>query len=148
MAEITHGAYGTHTELGADLLNNVTNGSRVISAAIDNTSNKDLFMDVEIKTKFGTNPTANSVWNMYLIPSLDGTNYGDGDASVAPPASAFVGAFEVRAVTTQQRILAVRDIPIPALNFKLIFENKTGQTSSNSAGENEVYYRTHTLEVA
>jgi hypothetical protein len=59
-------------------LNALANGSySAASAAIDNTSNLDLFDDLELTVTYGTNPTANAPVEIYLIPSTDGTNYAD-----------------------------------------------------------------------
>lgn len=112
-------------------LNSLANGSRVITAAIDNTSALDLWDDLELLVTFGVAPTAGLVCVLYMLISVDGTNYADGDASIAPPLTALVGSFPPRAVTSAQRI-AVRGIQLPPLKFKYVLANSAGQTMAAS----------------
>jgi hypothetical protein len=124
----------------APTLKALANNGQKISNEIDSTSTRLMYADFDLLTKFGTNPSAGGYVAMYFIQSVDGTNYADGDDSVAPPASAWVGNFPVRAVTTAQRV-ALRNILIPATKFKVLLVNKSGQAMSNVDNENVLSYR-------
>src|SRR5262245_30925039 len=120
------GSYTTAISGGASspTLKNLAAGSQKIGNAIDNQAAgaRDLLADFDLKVRFTSSPTAGSYVELYFILAVDGTNYQDGDDTVAPPLSSFVGVFEVRAVTTQQRI-ALREIVLPPNKFKALIKN-------------------------
>lgn len=108
-------------------LNALANATRCApSAAIDNSSGLYLYMDAELNVTYGTNPSTGGYCGLYLLPSLDGTNYADGDASTVPQKALLVGVFELRASTSAQRLELTR-IPIPPRKFKLLVDNQAGQ---------------------
>lgn len=114
------------TELNALPVATTTTG-RAVSAAIDNSSNLDLFDVLELTVTFATAPTAGTLVEVYLLISIDGgTTYSDGSASVEPQSSLFVGGFTVRAVNTIQR-LHLRDVPMQPGLFKYLVKNTTNQ---------------------
>lgn len=111
------------------------------SAAQDNTTNLDFWADFELNVTFGTNPTAGTSVDLYIVSSLDGTNYGDGGGAVAPPYTSYVGPFPVRAVTTAQRI-ELRGIQLPEGLWKaVVLNNGTGQAMAASG--NTLLYRSY-----
>ena len=66
-------------------LNTLTNNSYCTAGgAVDNTTNLDLFADFQCNVTFGTAPTTGTTLDLFLVPSLDGTNYADGGGAVAP----------------------------------------------------------------
>src|SRR5438067_1989016 len=99
---IVNTAYSGANAVAGTLLNALTNNSQAIGGAVSNQTNKDRFANFRLNIKFQSNPSAGGYVALYIVYAVDGTNYGDGDASVAPPATAFVGNFPVRAVTTAQ----------------------------------------------
>lgn len=100
---------------------------KAISPAIDNTANGDLFDDLELTVTFAVAPTAGTVVEVYLLPSLDGgSTYADGSSTVTPQASLFAGGFTVRALTTVQRLM-LRGIALPPGFFKYLVQNTTNQ---------------------
>ena len=119
-------------------LNSLANNAGALSDEIDNTSGLYMFAMCELNVTFGSNPTAGSTWDLYVIPAMDGTNYSDvtTGASGAAPASCYAGGFPLRAVTTAQRIpLGVGmsgPIPIPPGKFKFFVLNKGGQSAAAS----------------
>ena len=144
-------ALGTYTTViagGADAptLKNLANAARVLGAEIDNTSGRDMYADFDLLCKFGTNPSVGGYVGIYIVQAVDGTNYADGDASVAPPASALVGTFPLRAVTTAQRV-ALRHVLLPATKFKVVALNASGQAMTNTDSENVLSYRPYNPEV-
>jgi hypothetical protein len=127
MSSIKLEAYGSSanaltTELDALANGSYTNGS----AAIDNTSNLYLLEDLELTVTFGSSPTDKAPVEVYLLPSIDGTNYADGSSSVTPARSLFVGSFLVRNTTSAQRLL-LRGVPLPPGKYKYMVKNGTGQ---------------------
>lgn len=110
----------------------VASTGKVISAALDNTPDGaevggDLFDDLELLVDFVTGPTAGTVIEMYLLPSIDGgTVYPDGSASIVPQSSLYVGGFAVRNTTAVQTMV-LRGIPLPPGFFKYLLQNTTNQ---------------------
>jgi len=119
-------------------LNSLAADARAISSALDNGSDRYLYGDFELVVTYGVAPSSGGYVALYLVRSADGTNYADGDASIAPPATAWVGNFPVRAVTTAQRVIIPRVLLPPAL-FKAVVQNKGGQAFGSSG--NTVKYR-------
>lgn len=142
MSTIKHKAYATiASALTTELNSLATATSSSASAAIDNTTNLELLMDLELVVTYGTNPTAGTTVDVYMVQSVDGTNYADAIFTNAQ----LVAGFPLQAVTTAQRI-AVKDVPVPPGLFKLFARNNAGQTTAASA--NTLKYRTHSLTVA
>lgn len=113
-------------------LNSLAAGSGTnLSAAYDNATNCFLYGMFELLVTFGTAPTADTTFDLYLIPAPDGTNYGDGSASVAA-ANHVVGGFNMRAVTTAQR-LNLWGVPLPPTLFKVNVFNNTDKAIAASA---------------
>lgn len=126
MAVISLGAYrGVANVMTTELNSLGATTGKAISSAFDNSSNLDLFADFELLVTFGTAPTANTVVELYIVPTIDGTNYADGSTSVLPQASLYVGGFVVRNVTAQRMVL--RGISLPPGLFKMLVQNTTNQ---------------------
>jgi hypothetical protein len=130
MADIQYKA-GSPASVMTSELNSLADDARAISGAIDNTSELDFWDDVELVVTYGTAPSTGGTVELYLVESVDGTNYGDGSSGVAPPATALVGVFPLRAVTSAQRIM-VRGVMVPPLKFKYLVTNKAGQAMAAS----------------
>ena len=143
---LTHKAYETQVDnvitTGMDSL--ATNG-RAISAAQDNTSSLNLYADFELEVEFFTAPTEGNPVDLYILPSVDGVQYVDGDASVNPPQNFYVGFFSARSVNSDQ-ILHLRDIPLPPGLWKALLRNSSGATLESSG--NVLSYRPHNLLVS
>ena len=126
---------GTLQSLLTTEVNSLANNARTAaSAAYDNSAAGFGFLwgEFELVVTFGAAPTAGTGFDLYLIESVDGTNYTDGSSSVAPPLTSFVGSFPLRAVTTAQRI-HLRGVPLPPGKWKaLLHNNGTGQTAAAS----------------
>lgn len=105
---------------------------KAISAAIDNfmpdptTYQGDLFADLELAVDFVTAPTAGSVVEVYLLPSIDGTVYPDGSTSILPQSSLYVGGFAVRNTTAAQ-VMVLRGVALPPGSYKYLVQNTTNQ---------------------
>lgn len=121
---------GVSTVLSTELNSLGATTGKAISAALDNyvsaAPQLDLFADLELAVTFASAPTAGSVVEVYILPSIDGTVYPDGSTTVLPQSSLYVGGFAVRAVTTAQKLL-VRGVAMPPGMFKVLVQNTTNQ---------------------
>lgn len=124
----------------APTLKNLANNGQKIGNEVDNATNRYLYADWDLKCRFQSAPSIGGYIALYLIPAIDGTNYTDGDDSVAPPPSTWIGNFPVRAVTTQQRV-SLRGSLLPPGKFKPLAINKSGQSMTNTDDENVLSYR-------
>lgn len=131
MATIELSAYGTIATALSTELNSLASGSSAITAALDNGTDKSIWDDLELVVTFGTAPALNAPVEVYLVPSVDGTNYGDGSSTVLPSPNLLVGTFLVRAVTTAQRV-AIRKVELPPGLFKYLVRNQAGQAFAAS----------------
>ena len=113
-------------------LNSMANNTNVLSSAVAfETADQGMrFVEGELLVTFGTNPTANTAFSVWLLREIDGTNYEDGGTSVTPTRPPDM-IFTVRAVTTAQRIIAVCDLP-PGAPKALIRNDGTGQAIASS----------------
>lgn len=129
----------------APTLKNLASAAQKCGSEIDNTSNLYQYVDWELYVRFASSPAAGASVALYLVPAIDGTNYTDGaDDSVTPPATTFVGAFPVRAVSTQQRVSLAgptAQCMIGPGKYKPVIVNTGGQAFTNTDNENILYYR-------
>ena len=118
-------------------------GSAVGSTVWDNSAqgNQYFWGDFELLVTYGTAPTAGQTCDLYMIESVDGTNYADGSATIQV-ASHYIGSFVLRAVNTAQRI-TIRGVPLPPCKFKLELLNGAGQAMAASGNQVQaLLYRT------
>jgi hypothetical protein len=121
---------GVSTIMSTELNALAASTGKAISPAVDNSdpiAGCDLFDNLELAVDFVTAPTAGTVIEVYLLPSIDGgTTYPDGSASILPQSSLFVGGFAVRATTAAQ-IMVLRGVALPPGFFKYLVQNTTSQ---------------------
>ena len=103
-------------------------GANYLGSAIDNDTNKDRWLHLDIEMTHGSSPTANTVHEIYLIYAIDGTNYEDGGVSVDPSKNPTL-LFAVKAQTTTQRQSFV-NIPIAPFKFKILIKSEVSQTAT------------------
>ncbi|HBY60599.1 MAG TPA: hypothetical protein DEH78_12310, partial [Solibacterales bacterium] len=120
-----------------------------LTAAIEN-SNGNIWIEFLLRCRFGVSPT-NGYWNLYIIRGHDigsGVAYEDGAGGTTPtiPARAPDAVIAVRADTGQQ-LIHVPGILAPPEDFKILLENKSGQTTTNTDNENELWSRFYSEEV-
>jgi hypothetical protein len=126
-ATIQLGPYrGVTTVMSTELNALAATTGKAISAAIDNGTNLDLFDNLELTVDFVTAPTAGTVIEVYLLPSVDGTTYPDGSSTVLPQSSLYVGGFAVRNDTAAQTMV-LRGVSLPPGLFKYLVQNTTNQ---------------------
>ncbi len=113
-------------------LNSLANAGRKLGASVSST--RDQYMDVELNVATqGSARSAGAVVELYLLPSVDGTNYAYGaDGGPDPAGTHLVGLFQLDAATTA-RLDNVIGIFVPAGAWKLMVINRTGQAFASSA---------------
>lgn len=134
----------THTSYRAAIasaltteLNSLANaGVSAASAAIDNTMNLDLFVDLTLTVATqGSARAAGATVSVYLVMALDGTNYDDVQIGTAE----LLAVFPLDAATTARQSTR-RDCPVPPGLFKLFALNSTGQALATSGNLVETRY--------
>ena len=120
-------------------LNSLANDAVNIGAVmIDNTTHKhhNLVAELYLATVDLSAQTGLTV-ELYLVPSIDGTNYCDAgtDASTTdlPPGSAHIGTFYIQKTSAVHRTAIVCKECLQALKYKPVLINKTG-VAFNSSG--------------
>lgn len=131
--------FGTHTELGTNLLAGLANSTSdtsglVLSAAIDNTAL--LYQYIQFEINLGAPAAAYSAGafiSLYAVPTYDGTNYVD-----ATDVSELTGLF-LASIPIATPIAAQRGgspiAPIPFSTFKVLTQNRTGQAFNATTGQ-------------
>lgn len=144
MATTTHKAYtAAIASILTTELNTLASGSAsAASAAVDNTSNLDLYVDLTLTVDAqGSSRSSGATVAVYLIMALDGTNYDDTNATTAE----LVAVFPLDAATTARQSTR-RDIPVPPGLFKFFVVNSTGQAFAGSG--NILEHRYHSITTA
>ncbi len=123
-------------------LNSLANNAAALSAAQSNdaATEGDLYADLELAVTFGTSPTENALVEVYIVRTVDGTNY-ETDSSEGRPKNGYVGGFVVDNVTSAQRLILPM-ILLPPLDFKILLINKSGQAFPASGSTLKAYYYT------
>lgn len=125
-------------------LNSLANNGRVLSSEVDNSSGggspERVYGDFELYVGFGSAPTAESPINLYLVAALDATNYEVGDGTDAARTNTLIGTMNVLNGTTAKRF-TVKNIMLPPSKFKILVENKTGQSFASSGNTLKIVRR-------
>jgi len=108
-------------------LNSLVDGGNIISASFNNTADLFVFEDVEILVKSVTTPAADAHIKLYILPSVDGTNFADGSDSIDPADSNEVYTVLVRAVAADQ-YHTFRGIILPPGFYKYLIMQELGVT--------------------
>ena len=117
-----------------------------VSDEHDNSSALYMFADLEIVLASAAFTGAASGVEVYLIPSVDGTNYptwtGNGTADEQENNGFFVGFVNTTGTTAAQRMV-LRDIELPSGKYKWGFRNRGGV--SLAASGNTASFRPHSV---
>lgn len=120
------------TVLTTELNSLANNAYSAVGSVLDNGANLDQFAVAQLDVTFGTSPTVDTTVDLFAVPAPDGTNYQDGGGSVKPAAAYYCGSFQLRAVTTAQKIATPR-FELPPCKVKFVaFNNNTGQAFAAS----------------
>ena len=117
------------TDLNADANDTWSN----LSAEFDNSTNGYMFMDIEVYLGSAAFTGADSAYEIYIVPSLDGANYpatvfdGSSTGDEQENNAYFVGSVTTSGATAAQRGV-IRGVEIPNGKWKLGGRNRTNQT--------------------
>ncbi len=92
----------------------------------------------------GTNRSAGAYLALYIIPEVDGTNYGATTDECAE--NYFAGAVSLDDAATDARYAILNEVRLPPGDFKVALRNGTGQ--SLAASGNTVKLRPYSVEDA
>lgn len=121
---------GTLTTVITTGLDSLATTGTATSSAIDNSTDGNLYVDVELNITFGGGaPTTKSRIECYLVESVDGgSTYED-----VPPAGGLIGAWILEATTSAQKLL-IRRAACPPGFYKVHVVAKTTGATANSSG--------------
>lgn len=132
---------------GTTLNSLANNGWTSLSDEIDNSTNKYMFADVELVLGSAAFTGTLSSVELYLVPTVDGTNYPNwstGTNDLGAQAQYAAGIFVTTAATAAQRSI-VRDVALPPGKYRWGFRSRAGVTLAASG--NSVNWRPHSLSV-
>jgi len=145
MGEVTWTSYGTWTTALSSELDSLANDGLAISSAIDNSSDKKLFVDIEVYlASVDLSSQPNPAIYVWLVARTDGTNFEDGGSSVEP-ARMPDAIIPLREVNGAQRVFARMLMATPD-QFKILVQNETGTVLASSS--NTVKYNLYGETVA
>lgn len=106
-----------------------------LSDAIDNSTNKYMFADLELVLGSAAFTGLDSAMELFLVPSVDGTNYADWTGNVLTDVQHnnihFIGSVATSGSTQAQR-LTLRGVALPAGLYKYGVRNRGGVTLAAS----------------
>ena len=107
-------------------LNNLANGAySAASTAIDNRTT--LYPYIWFEVYLGSlTPTAGGYIGIYIIPSLDETNYADGGGAVAPAAHLLLCTLDLSTSAGVKRKVTKAAFECPPMLFSLVLYNASG----------------------
>lgn len=125
--EVNWSDYPSATTYLTTELNALADGGNDLGAEIDNTANGDMYMDLELYLATqGSARSAGAYVAIYLLPSVDGTNFCYGGDALDPPANTHRASFRFDAAVTA-RYSTITHVLLPAGKFKILVMNETGQ---------------------
>lgn len=117
-----------------------------MSDEVDNSTNKYMFADLEVVLGSVTFTGTDSGIEVYVVPSVDGTNYptwtGNGTSDEQENNGFFVGFLSTTGTTAAQRMV-LRDVEIPNGKYKWAFRNRGNVTLAASG--NSASWRAHSV---
>lgn len=118
-----------------------------LSDEIDNSTNKYIQVDLELVLASAAFTGTDSIVEVYIVPSVDGTNYPNWTGNVTSDEQEnnqyFVAAITTSGATEAQRA-AVQRVPVPPGKYKYGLRNKGGVALAASG--NTLKWRPHSLE--
>lgn len=134
---------------GTQTLNSLADNEYTnLSDEVDNSTNKYLFADFYADLASFGSTGIDSGMELYLVPSVDGTNYpawtGNDTNDQGENALFFVGFMPFTAVTGAQKCI-LRNVQLPPGKWKVGVRNRAG-TSLGASG-NTLYWRPHSFAI-
>lgn len=120
-----------------------------LSDEIDNGTNLYMFADLYVALASATWDTVDCGLEVYLVPSVNGTNYptwtGDGTTDLAGQNAYFVGFIPVTDTGAGYAFDGVlSNIALPNGKYKWAFRSRLGVTTASSG--NTIYWRPHSVQ--
>jgi len=110
-------------------LNSLANaGYCGVGPAFDNTSNLDRWGWLEFLGGGSITPTAGATISVFLVHSLDGTNYDDAASATNPATHQLVAVLSIQTGAHTVRANTLFPFPLPPGKFKFVLKNNTGVT--------------------
>lgn len=110
------------------------NSYTVLSSEIDNSTNLYMFADLEVYLASAAFTGTDSIINLYLVPSVDGTNYPSWNAGTADEQENdqyYIGSVVTDGTTAAQRMV-LRNVALPNGKYKIGAQNKGGVALASS----------------
>ena len=105
-------------------------GANLLGSAIDNSTNLDAYLSVDLAWTCSVAATADKVIELYILYAIDGTNYEDGDAVPTDPKKPLTAVFADDGGTGAQRQARV-NIPLAPYKFKILLKSELDQAASS-----------------
>ena len=108
-----------------------------VSDEIDNSSSKYMMADWEIVLgSYTAGTTGDEAIELYIIPSVDGTNYPDYTGNVVTEQQEnnqyYVGSFTIKQSGAAAKRATLRNVALPNGTFKVAVRNRTNATLAAS----------------
>lgn len=120
-----------------------------LSDEIDNSTNKYPLADIDLALGAAAFTGNDSGIELYLIPTVDGTNYPDwsGNATADAPEQQhyFIAFLPLKAATAARRVVSSVDAPIRLPNGKFKFGMRSRANVTLASSGNTLYYRPHAV---
>lgn len=132
--EFKYEAPGSPTTYLSTELNSLANADSVLGAKIDNEADGENEMLLAVELYIATQGSARSSGGycaLYLLASVDDTNFNYGDGTPLVDPGTLVATFALDAATTARYVVR-HSIPVPPFDFKLMLYNNTGQAFASS----------------
>lgn len=127
MPDILFAAPGNYTSYLTTALNGLASGTLVLGATITPaTTGRRLYMDVALVTG-SYNPTANSAWNLFVLPTVDDTATNFLSIESARPRDTF---FIDTAATGVVRYMLCERIQLPNRAFQMGIRGTSGSLAA------------------
>lgn len=116
-----------------------------LSDEIDNSTNKYAFADLDLALGSAAFTGADSAIEVYIVPTVDGTNYPDWTGNTTSDAPEqnhyFVGLLPLKAATAARRVVSSSQnaIELPQGKFKFGIRSRANVTLASSS--NTLYWR-------
>lgn len=104
-------------------------GANFLGSEINNGTNRDRYITVDLIFTCGSAPTADKTIELYVIYDPTSASYEDGNATPIDPKKSPVAIFAAKAVTAAQHIV-FESILIAPFPFKLLLKSELDQSAT------------------
>ena len=122
------------TKLSTELNSLADAATTALSAEIDNSSALDTLADFQLDLASVTISSTTALCTIYIVPTVDGTNYPDWGSSTYGNYNAqyAVGTILVKNVSAAAARANLTRVPLPPGKFKVALRNSTGAALASS----------------